>query len=231
MTALLASLLVFVALAPVEPGPRGSSSAAWRRNRLGRIAARVGWGLRIAGRLRRRGTEDRSSIPASLELMARGLRAGGSVMTALELVSTEVPEAGLDRVTHRVRGGLSLADAIDDWALAGNDRQMMAALLVVGYQSGAAMAASLDRAAATIRRRHELGDEVRALTAQTRASGLVVSLAPVGFACFVVAIDRAALQVFVSTPLGWLSLTVGLALCGIGTWWMARLTRTVAAWA
>ena len=172
-----------------------------------------------------------------LELTARALRAGASLPMALETASAELPGAGLTPVTRRIAGGLSVAEAIDGWAAAATGsrtaaaRRTAAALLVLGHRSGAAMAASLDRAAASIHQRRATHDEIRALTAQTRASGLLVALAPAGFGAAVALIDGDALRVLVATPVGWLSLLTGLALEAVGVWWMARLARGVSAWA
>ncbi len=227
MTALLAAFLLFAALAPapVRLGTRGRSGRLqWSP---GGAASRLS---AIGGPWRRRhGRED--SIPQALELTARALRSGGSVLTALDAVATEIPETGWREVVSRVRGGLGLTEALDGWVQDRPERQTAAALLVVGHQSGAAMAASLDRAAASLRQRRALGDEIRALTSQTRTSGMVVAAAPAGFAAVVAVADPGALGKLVTTPFGLLSVMTGLALEALGVWWMARLSRGVLRWA
>ena len=170
-------------------------------------------------------------MPQALELAARALRSGASVLTALDSAAAELPETGLRQVVHRVRGGLSLSEALDDWVGGVSERQTAAALLVLGHTSGAAMAASLDRAAASLRQRQALDDEIRALTAQTRTSGVVVAAAPAGFAVIVTLVDRDALSGLLSTPVGLMSMGLGLVLEGLGLWWMARLCRSVGRWA
>ncbi len=227
MTALVAAVLLFVALAPgpARLGVRGRS----RRPRwpAGPSASR----LPAIGRRWRKRTESDDAIPQALELAARALRSGASVLTALDTVAVEIPEIGWRDVVGRVRGGLSLTDALDGWVGGRTERQTAAALLVLGHQSGAAMAASLDRAAASLRQRRALGDEIRALTSQTRTSGMVVAAAPAGFAAVIAVADPSALGALVATPIGLLSLTVGLVLEGLGVWWMGRLSRGVMRWA
>lgn len=227
MIAVLAAGLLFVALAPdlLLAGPRGRAPGRVRSrgagpSRLLDVARR--WG-------RRSGQGD--AIPQALELTARALRSGASVLTALDGVATELPETGLRPIVSRVRGGLSLSEALDGWIAGAPDRQTAAALLVLGHRSGAAMAASLDAAAASLRQRQALGEEIRALTSQTRASGMVVAAAPAGFAIVVTVVDRDALSALLSTPIGLLSLMLGLVLEGLGLWWMARLCRGVVRWA
>ena len=227
MIAVLAAGLLFVALAPdlLPAGPRGRAPGRVRSRGAG--PSRL---LDVARRWGRRSGQD-DAIPQALELTARALRSGASVLTALDGVATELPETGLRPVVSRVRGGLSLSEALDGWIARAPDRQTAAALLVLGHRSGAAMAASLDAAAASLRQRQALGEEIRALTSQTRASGMVVAAAPAGFAIVVTVVDRDALSALVSTPIGLLSLMLGLVLEGLGLWWMARLCRGVVRWA
>ena len=227
MTAVLAAVLLFVALAPDLPpaGPRGRTSCRGRPRGVGStrlVAAARRWGGR---------SEQADAIPQALELTARALRSGASVLTALDGVAAELPETGLRPVVSRVRGGLSLSDALDGWVADTPDRRAAAAVLVLGHTSGAAMAASLDRAASSLRQRQALGDEIRALTSQTRTSGMVVAAAPAGFAVIVTLVDPDAMSGLLATPVGLMSLVVGLALEGLGLWWMARLSRGVGRWA
>lgn len=227
MTAVLAAVLVLVALMP-DPQlvrPRGRTSS--------RIRPRSAVPPRLLAAVQRRAGRSRQAdaVPQALELTARALRSGASVLTALDSAAAELPETGLRRVVRRVRGGLSLSEALDDWVGGVPERQTVAALLVLGHTSGAAMAASLDRAAASLRQRKALSDEIRALTAQTRTSGMVVAAAPAGFAVIVTLIDTDALSGLVSTPVGLMSLGLGLVLEGLGLWWMARLCRSVGRWA
>lgn len=227
MTAVLAAVLLFIALAPdlQQAGPRGRTP---RRGRPRGVGSTRLW----TAAQRWRGRPDQAdAIPQALELTARALRSGASVLTALDGVAAELPETGLRAVVSRVRGGLSLADALDDWVADTPDRRTAAALLVLGHTSGAAMAASLDRAAASLRQRQALGDEIRALTSQTRTSGMVVAAAPAGFAVVVTLVDTGAMGGLLATPVGLASLVVGLALEGLGLWWMARLSRGVGRWA
>ena len=227
MNGVLAGVLVLVALMPDLPlaRPRGRT--------LGRIRPRRAVPHRLLAVVRRwTGRARRTdAVPQALELAARALRSGASVLTALDSAAAELPETGLRQVVRRVRGGLSLSEALDDWVGGVSERQTAAALLVLGHTSGAAMAASLDRAAASLRQREALDDEIRALTAQTRTSGVVVAAAPAGFAVIVTLIDRDALSGLLSTPLGLMSLGLGLVLEGLGLWWMARLCRSVGRWA
>ncbi len=227
MKSLVFAALAFAALAPaLDPAPsRGSAE-----HRLGPLSQTV-TSCRAWARRRARRARSAHAIPEALELLARALRSGASVRTAVDTVANDLPDADLVQVASRVHGGLSLADALDRWADGHADRQAAASLLVLGHSSGAAMAASLDRAAASLRQRHAVGDEIRALTAQTRVSGVVVAVAPAAFGAVVALVDYEAVRVLFTTGIGLVSLAVGMALECLGVWWMSRLSRGVASWA
>lgn len=227
MTALVGAVLAFVVLAPVplRLGMRGRSGRL--RWPSGQTASRLS---AMGERWGKRHSRD-DALPQALELTARALRSGASVLTALDMVATEMPETGWAEVVARVRGGLGLTEALDGWIGDRSERQTAAALLVLGHRSGAAMAASLDRAAASLRQRSALVDEIRALTSQTRVSGMVVAAAPAGFTAVIAVADPGALGALVATPIGLLSLVAGLVLEGLGVWWMGRLSRGVVRWA
>ena len=240
MTIFAVAVLVFFVLMPTPSGamPRrsGATRSAKRRHRF--HASHVSLLTRISAwvRDRRHGANSKDDIPQMLELLGRCLRAGASLRTAVNTVAHDFPRSMLSDVVAQANSGVSLTEAIDRWA-SGNtdcqntDRQMAAALLVLGHISGAAMASSLDRAAASIRQRQSLSDEIRALTAQTRMSSLVVAVAPVGFAGVIALVDSESLVVLLTTPVGILSLVLGSILECLGIWWMSRLSRSVLSWA
>ncbi len=227
MSALLVAVLVFVALAP-EPSLGRSRGQAHRAG-----SGLEGLARAVAGRTRRMRRRGRSaeSVARSLEMISRALRAGGSLRTALGAAAAEVPDAELTPVVNQMQSGRSIAGSLERWAVGDPARQMAAALLVLGHDSGASMAADLDRAAASLHRRKALSDEIRALTAQTRASGVVVAVAPAGFGALVALVDRDVLRVLFTTGIGWAALLVGITLEALGLWWMARLSKGVESWA
>ncbi len=228
INAVVAALCAYLVFAPApELGGKRSRGKSSITRRLIKPLQQA-----IKRRMNRSTTAE--AIPTAVELIARSIRAGASVRTALEHTAHEVPAAELDGVVERLQGGVTLGDALDPWSQKhslARDRTKLAALLVLGHQSGASMAASLDRAAATIRQRQSLADEIRALTAQTRMSGLVVGLAPIGFGILITTADPQALSILFTTPIGLVALVLGITLELLGLWWMSRLTAGVASWA
>ena len=167
------------------------------------------------------------SLPDLLELAARSRRAGLALLPSLVAASESVPGARLRSALARVEAGSTLVESLDDWAssIGHSDVDLAVAVLLLGDASGASVAARLDHTAATLRQRAALADEIRALTAQTRASATVVALAPIGFALVVAATDDRFIDMMFGTSIGRVSLAAGLILDVIGLWWMRRLTR------
>lgn len=171
------------------------------------------------------------SLPEMLELLARSLRGGADLRTALRDVAVGPNEAGrtLNSVLRRVAAGERLAEAMDRWAvdLGHRDASVIRAVITLGDSTGGSMATALDRAAATIRERSALRSEIRALTSQSRASAMVIVLSPVVFLALVAVTDPRSSHVLFATNIGRLSLTGGLVLDGLGLLWMSHLTSAV----
>lgn len=194
---------------------------------VGSVAGVVGPPVWVWGRGDRRRRLAVAAFPELLELVARGLRGGADLRTALAEAAVAAPLAGreLTDALTRADAGASLGEALDHWVreLEHPDAIIVRAVVLLGDETGAAVAMALDRAAATLRERAAQRDEVVALTAQTRASSMVVALAPLAFLVVVATTDRRAASVLFTTGWGRVCLGAGLALEGLGVLWMRRL--------
>ncbi len=194
---------------------------------------RSGWS-RVWKRLTHRRNRARQiqALPVLLELVARDLRGGATLRGALDrVVAGNGPlSASLRPVMQRVSAGERLGVAVDHWAaeLDHGDADVVRAVFRLGQVTGAAMADALDRAGTTLRERADLQREVRSLTSQSRASGVLLAASPVVFLALLSFLDTSAVTVLLTTPVGWLCISVGLTLDAIGLLWMVRLTGAVA---
>ena len=169
-----------------------------------------------------------AALPEALEAVARSLRGGASVPTAVFEAGERLPGplgGDLRAVAAAVAAGGRLEAALDGWAaarpLAGV--RLAVAALAVAAGTGGAPARAVDGVAATLRARLAVAGEVRALSSQTRASAAVIALAPVAFMVLAAASDtRTALFLFRS-PAGLACLAAGVLLDGAGALWMHRL--------
>lgn len=168
-------------------------------------------------------------LPRLAESMARELRVGGSPAAALfaagELLAGPVA-ADLDVVRRSVGSGRRLEMAIGDWAVRRPSPGVahLVTVLALGIDLGGALAPALDATSEALRARLEVGDEVRALTAQARASAVLLTALPVVAVTGLAMVDPSTVGFLVGSTFGRCCLGLGAALSVAGWWWMGRLT-------
>jgi tight adherence protein B len=191
------------------------------------LAALVGaawWSARGADA--RRSVAADAQLPTLLEAIARHLRTGGSLT---EAITAQRPSHELAQPWATIAAGaphVGVVAALDAW-VAGNDRppvRLAAAALVLAAETGGSPARAVDGVAATLRARAAVAGELRALTAQARASALVIAVSPIAFALLASATDPRTRAAF-HTRTGTMLVLAGLCLDAVGAWWMARLCR------
>jgi tight adherence protein B len=169
------------------------------------------------------------ALPDALEDLASAVRAGASLPSAIGAAAVGAPpvlRGDLDVVAGAIARGAPIAEALGAWA---QRRPLPAvAVAVAGVQLasdvGGAEADSFVRIAATVRERVAVVDDLRAASVQARASGLVLAVAPVGFAGFSGVVDGAMFRAALTSPMGASCLVAGVALDVLGGWWMLRLS-------
>src|SRR5215212_3234640 len=119
-----------------------------------------------------------------LNLMVNGLRAGYSVMQALEAVSRELPAPISDefhRVVQEMQIGIPMEKALDNLLrrIPSEDLDFVITAINVQREVGGNLSEILDNISFTIRERVRIKGEIRVMTAQVRTSATVLSLIPV----------------------------------------------------
>jgi tight adherence protein B len=177
---------------------------------------------RAAWRRRQAAEHADDELPDIVDALARSLRSGAPVATALRT-------AGLDDVARASSRGVPVAAAFEQWAEASpvDGASLVATAVAVTTAAGGNTGRSLTAVADTLRERRALRREVRALSSQARMSAVVIAAAPVAFAVVAGGADGATARFLLRTPGGLVCLVAGLALDGAGWWWMDRITRTV----
>lgn len=187
----------------------------------------IGW-FEAEERARRRQV---ASLPLLLHGLSRSLRAGSTLHTALQHVAADSSVAGeaFVRAAQRVHDGAPVREEVDRWAstLAHRDADLVRAVVNTGAATGAALASSFDRAAASLQERAELQREISALTAQARASALLLTVAPIAFLAVLTMADPGIIRFAASTAVGRVALVVGVVLDAAGWLWMRWLTAAV----
>lgn len=147
-----------------------------------------------------RGQERRKQIAAALPDMlgtvANALRAGFSLLQALDACARQTKGAlgqEFERMLAESRVGVPIDEALENLARrAGSaDLELMVTVIGIQRQVGGNLAEILDRIQETIRERVRLQGEVRALSAQGRMSAMVVGVLPIGMVVVMSAISPA----------------------------------------
>ncbi|MFI8368683.1 type II secretion system F family protein [Streptomyces sp. NPDC085466] len=208
-----------IALAGESPLPlvAGAPAVPLVRARL-RASARRGEREALAGR-----------VVALCEAAGGELRAGRQPGPALAYAARRTgalgPEAA--RVLAAVGFGGDVPEALRAAAsregaegLAG-----LAACWQVAVDSGAGLAAGLDRLESALRERQERREGLRAELAGAWATVAVLAALPVAGIGMGAAMGAEPLRVLLHTPVGGICLLVGCGLEAAGLWWAARIVR------
>ena len=158
----------------------------------------------------------------ALNLMVNGLRSGYSIMQAMEAVSREMAPplaAEFSRVVQEVQIGLSLDQALSNILrrIRSDDLDLVVTAINVQREVGGNLAEILDVISFTIRERVRIKGEIRALTAQGRYSGYVISLLPICLVLVLFVVNKPYVsQLFTSGWCGWAMVVCGLLMIGTG---------------
>jgi tight adherence protein B len=125
-----------------------------------------------------------SQLPDMLSLMVNGLRAGYSIMQAVESVSREMPAPMADefrRVVQEIQLGIPTHAALNNLTrrIPSADLDFVVTAINVQRETGGNLAEILGTISHTIRERVRVRGEIRVLTSQVMMSGRFLSLLPV----------------------------------------------------
>ena len=188
------------------------------------VGALVGilMGFALLGlRIRRRHKKFTNQLGDMLTMVANALRAGFSFMQAFELISREM-DAPMGRevqlVVNEVNLGNTLESALDNMQrrVASPDFELVVTAVLIQRQVGGDLASILDTISETIAERVRMRREVMTLTAQGRASALVVSCIPIGLAAAVSILNPNYLKPLIETELGRMFIVAAVILQLIG---------------
>jgi tight adherence protein B len=125
-----------------------------------------------------------------INLTVNSLRAGYSVIQALESVSKEMPaptSVEIRRVVQEVQIGLTLDVALDNLLRRMNSPDLKLIITAINIQRevGGNLAEILDTISHTIRERVRIKGEIRVLTAQQSITGYLIGFLPFGLGLFI----------------------------------------------
>lgn len=174
---------------------------------VGAIVAILLGFLLLALRIRRRRKKFTNQLGDMLTMVANALRAGFSFMQAFELISREM-DAPMGKevklVVNEVNLGNTIESALNNMQqrVASPDFELVVTAVLIQRQVGGDLAQILDTISETIQERIRMRREVMTLTAQGRASGIVVACVPIGLGIFLYIVNPTYLQPLLETDVG-----------------------------
>lgn len=181
---------------------------------VGLVLGAVGPGVYLAVRERRRRAEFLRLLPETLGLVASGLRAGYSVLQALEAVVKEGQEpmrGEFNRALVEARLGVTPDDALEGIAdrMQSQDFQWVVMAIRIHREVGGNLSEILDTVGTTLRERSRLRRQVDVLSAEGRLSAWIIGLLPVVFTAYLLLTRADYLRPLVTEPLGVALLALG----------------------
>jgi tight adherence protein B len=169
----------------------------------------------------------RAALPGVLDHVVAQLRAGGTVIDALQDGAARPGPLRLDfvRMAARLAIGASLEEVMEQWVIErpiSGVRAIAGALCMVAAMGGSA-ATALEGVVQSLRDDDAALGEAKALSSQARVSAVVVGAAPLAYLVFATAADPASSRVLISTGPGLVCLTLGLSLEVLAAIWMRAL--------
>jgi tight adherence protein B len=165
-------------------------------------------------------------LATSLGTMATALRSGYSFMQAMQLVGREVPDPlgpEFDRTLSEINFGMSVEEAFDKLLvrLPNQELELVLTALKIQRSTGGNLAELLETMQETIVERIRLQEELNALTAQGKLSGLIITLLPAGLFFITNFMNPQYFSLMKSHPIGWLMIGTSVIMCFLG-WLMIQ---------
>lgn len=162
-------------------------------------------------------------LPDTIDLMARALRAGHTVTSSIEMVSTEGSEpvaSEFRRIFEEQNFGLPLREAMLNLAdrVPLPDVSFLVTAILVQKETGGNLAEVLDKATAVIRDRFRLRGQLRVYTAQGRLTGWILAGLPFFMFVLLNLVNPEYMKVLLTDPVGQKMIYAGVILMVTGGW-------------
>lgn len=169
-------------------------------------------------------------LAETLGLMAGGLQAGLSLPQAVDTVVREgnEPMAGeLRRALIEQRLGVDITDALEGVGerMESEDFNWVVMAVRIQREVGGNLAEILHTVAGTLREREYLRRQVKALSAEGRLSGYILTALPPLIGLYMYFVNREYIQLLYTTFPGYIMLAAAALLLGLGSFMMAKIAN------
>lgn len=164
----------------------------------------------------------------TLQLLSGGLRAGHSILRAIDAAATESQKPTSEemrRVITETSLGRDLLAALNDTAerMKNEDFVWISQAIQINREVGGNLAEVLDQVGETIRERAEIKGHIKALAAEGKFSAYILIAMPFGIVAMLLAVSPDYMNAMFTHPLGWAMIGASCVLMTIGALWMRKI--------
>lgn len=175
----------------------------------------------VQRRISKRLSNFQRQLADCLSLVANSLRAGFSFLQTMEIISREMEPPMSTEFSHVMRDtslGKSLDEALHDMdeRVGSADFSLVVTAVLIQQQVGGNLATILDTIRETISERIRLRWEIGTLTAQGRATGIILACIPVALALFFYTLAPSFIQPLITTTIGHIAIGAAIILEIVG---------------
>jgi tight adherence protein B len=161
-------------------------------------------------------------LAESIDMLARALRAGYSMVGAIDMLSKNAQEPAafeFGEIFKQQNLGLPLRDALLQLLdrVPSLDLRVLVTAILVQKDTGGNLAEILDRTVFVIRERLRIQGEIRVQTAQGRLTGWIPSALPVVMLVLINILNPGYSNILLHDPLGRKMLYISIGMLAIGT--------------
>ncbi len=180
----------------------------------------------------RRVTSFNDALADSIDMMARSMRAGHSVVAAIGIVAEQAVEpvkSEFNEVFKKQNYGLPLREALMQLLdrVPSQDLRVLVTGMMVQKETGGNLAEILDRIAFVIRERIRIHGEIRTHTAQGRLTGYILCGLPIVMLVLLNVINPGYSSVLFDTPTGHKLLYTGIGLLVSGAVTIQKIINSI----
>lgn len=169
-----------------------------------------------------------SQLGDTLQLLSGGLRAGHSILRAIDAAAAESQKPTSEemrRVITETSLGRDLLAALNDTAerLKNEDFVWISQAIQINREVGGNLADVLDQVNETIRERAEIKGHIKALAAEGKFSAYILIAMPFGIVAMLLSVSPTYMNSMFTHPLGWVMIGASFVLMAIGALWMRKI--------
>ncbi len=184
--------------------------------------------LALVFRISRRRSKFDSQLGDTLQLLTGGLRAGHSILRAIDAAAVEADSPTSDemrRVVTETSLGKDLLTSLLDTSrrMENEDFAWIAQAIQINREVGGDLAEVLDQVGETIRERSEIKGQIRALAAEGKFSAYILVALPFAIGAMLMVVSPGYVNPLFENPLGWIMIGASVVMMTIGCLWLRKI--------